>query len=191
MSSLQNRSMGSREITAREIYGSWKAKACSLKTVRCGPTYSGFLRPPPLIASILLPAMPSGRRGASHHSWFRGRTSPIGRGGPGNLCAFLACSRENGLRRKGSPMFPSPRVFFFAARRWLAKEYAWTAPVDKAQLTEDDKKRRVKYARIMLRRPMAYWKRVVYIDGHSFKKTSSLRSQSHVGRYPANSKYRY
>ena len=88
-------------------------------------------------------------------------------------------------------MFPSPRVFFFAARRWLAKEYAWTAPVDKAQLTEDDKKRRVKYARIMLRRPMAYWKRVVYIDGHSFKKTSSLRSQSHVGRYPANSKYRY
>ena len=78
------------------------------------------------------------------------------------------------------PIFPF--FFIWLARRWMRTEYSWVKPVEKAQLTALDKKKRVAYARTMLKKPKSFWRSLVYIDAHTFRKTSSLRSQEHVGR---------
>ena len=75
-------------------------------------------------------------------------------------------------------------------RRWLQKNYSWKAPSLRAQLKPGDREDRAAYADRYGWKPKEFWRGVVFIDGHSVKKVSSLRVRSHAARNMCRAQYR-
>ena len=74
-------------------------------------------------------------------------------------------------------------------RRWLGRNYEWKRPQNRPQHTEQDVKDRQAFGRKNKDKKKQFWRKLVYIDGHTFPKLSSVRSQSLFGRTKVRGQY--
>ena len=75
-------------------------------------------------------------------------------------------------------------------RRWLSRHYRWMAPSTRVELKPADVAERRNFKARNGPQGLPFWKKLVYIDGHTVKKVSSLRAAAHVAKSRCRGQYR-
>jgi hypothetical protein len=65
-------------------------------------------------------------------------------------------------------------------RRFLRKHYEWKAPSQRAKPKDQHKPARAKVQKDLGKKSAAWWRKVIYIDGHTVHKYASERSQAYA-----------